>query len=58
MITIQVKSGYNGNVYQLDTDDEEMAAKWLLQMAMKYGPEQGGIYSPMMINRCNKWDST
>jgi hypothetical protein len=59
VISIQVKSGYDGSTYHLDTDDREMAAKWLLGMAIAshsrmYGPNQGGIYAPMTIERCSE----
>jgi len=58
MISIEVQSGYDGNHYRIDTEDEDQAAKWLLAMALKFGPSQGGIYAPMTIQRCSRWEKS
>ncbi len=55
MITVQVKSGFNGQVYQIDSDDRAQVAEWLLSVALTYGPSQGGVYAPMTIERCKEW---
>jgi hypothetical protein len=52
MIGIQVVSGYDGRYYNIDALDREQAAKWLLDIALKFGPSQGGVLAPMQITRC------
>jgi hypothetical protein len=52
---ISVKSGYDGRDYTIHALSPEQAAEWLLEIALNFGPSQGGIYSPMRITRCETW---
>lgn len=48
---IQIKDGYSGVYYRIDTHDAQRGQEWLWEMIEKFGPSSNSCYAPMTIDQ-------
>jgi hypothetical protein len=56
VISVRVKSGFDGRYFSIDAPDEDMVKDWLMDIVRELHPNQTGYYMPIMIESYCEWE--